>query len=87
MLYTEFISEKIKREAKEKDEQEEALINGPKQSERLPAYKNWFDEGKVTTPYDQHGCGGCWAFSSAAATESLAFISGFDKQLTEYSVQ
>jgi hypothetical protein len=30
MLYTEFISEKIEREARERDAEEEALINGPK---------------------------------------------------------
>lgn len=41
----------------------------------------------MTRPYDQNGCGACWAFSAAAATESLAIISGYDSQLTEYSVQ
>ena len=53
----------------------------------LPDHKNWHAEGKVTTPYDQAGCGGCWAFSTAAATESLLYISGHDKELTELSVQ
>lgn len=52
----------------------------------VPVYKNWFEEGKVTIPYDQAGCGGCWAFSAAAATESLAFITGHLKELTEFSV-
>lgn len=53
----------------------------------LPDHKDWHAEGKVTTPYDQAGCGGCWAFSTAAATESLLYISGRDKELTELSVQ
>jgi len=52
----------------------------------LPTYKNWYKEGAVTRPYDQGACGGCWAFSSISAVESLAFINGVDKELQEYSV-
>jgi len=44
-------------------------------------YKNWAEEGAVTSPYDQAGCGGCWAFSTASTTETLAYISGHDKKL------
>lgn len=43
---------------------------------KLPEYKNWFEEGMVTRPYDQGSCGGCWAFSAASTLESLAMISG-----------
>ena len=53
----------------------------------LPIYKNWYEEGYVTKPLNQGSCGGCWAFSSSSATESLAYISGLDKELTDYSVQ
>lgn len=53
----------------------------------IPPYKNWFEEGKVTVPLDQAGCGGCWAFSTAAGLESLAFISGHSDHLQEYSIQ
>lgn len=47
----------------------------------VPMYKNWAEEGAVTTPYDQSGCGGCWAFATASTCETLAFLSGHDKTL------
>ena len=54
--------------------------------QRMPDYKNWFEEGMVSSPYDQGACGSCWAFSTAATLESLAKIQGFDEELQEYSV-
>jgi len=46
-----------------------------------PESVNWFDRGYVSIPYAQGGCGSCWAFSAAAALESLAMISGFDASI------
>jgi C1A family cysteine protease len=67
--------------------QKEVSDSESKETVSVPVYKNWFEEGKVTIPYDQAGCGACWAFSTAAATESLAFITGHLTELTEFSVQ
>ena len=54
----------------------------------LPDYKNWFEEGYVTHPYDQGSCGSCWAFSTASTLESLAMITQTEPtgKLQEYSV-
>ena len=59
------------------------------QRSTFPDYKNWFEEGYVTSPYDQHGCGACWAFSAASTLESLALITKTEPlgTLQEYSVQ
>ena len=61
-------------------------FNNNTEDEALPDYKNWFEEGAVTVPYDQGGCGGCWAFSATAALQSLSFISGYSNELREFSV-
>lgn len=53
---------------------------------KLPLYKDWNYEGYVSLPYDQGRCGGCWAFSTAAALESLAKLNGLNDKLEEYSV-
>lgn len=42
----------------------------------LPEYKNWFEEGFVTVPYDQGACGACWAFTAASTLEAMAMITG-----------
>lgn len=52
----------------------------------LPEEVNWFAEGKVTSPYDQGSCGGCWAFATASTLESLAMINGLYEQIPEFSV-
>lgn len=52
----------------------------------LPTYKNWYKDGAVTRPYDQGGCGGCWAFSAVSTIETLAFVHDVVKDLTEFSV-
>jgi cathepsin K len=64
------------------DEKEERSLG-----EELPEYLNWHDKGFVTNPIDQASCGGCWAFSSISATETLAYMSGVVPQLTEFSIQ
>ena len=53
----------------------------------LPQYKSWYDEGYVTKPGDQRGCGACWAFTAASTLETLALLKGKDARLLEYSVQ
>lgn len=55
--------------------------------ESLPQVKNWYTEGYVTAPYDQHRCGSCWAFTTASTLESLSVISGKFKEPTEFSIQ
>ena len=53
----------------------------------LPPYVNWFERGAVTSPIDQAGCGGCWAFSSVSAVETLDYLYGPDKKLQDFSIQ
>jgi len=56
-------------------------------ADQILPYKDWYKEGFVSRPYDQGRCGGCWAFSTAAATESLAKIMGIEDDIYELSVQ
>jgi len=53
----------------------------------LPEYVNWSEAGAVSTPQNQLHCGACWAFTTAAALEALAFINGTDTEVQRYSVQ
>lgn len=67
--------------------------NNPEDADvEIKPYVNWYKDGYVSSPYDQGHCGGCWAFSTAAAVESLCKISNPTNAtcpdgLQEFSVQ
>jgi len=65
---------------------EEEISTESRRLAEIPQYVNWYQRGAVTRPYDQGGCGNCWSFSAVSAVESMGFIEGVDKQLTQYSV-
>ena len=52
--------------------------------ETLPASKNWFEEGMIGAPQDQHAlqCASSWAFSTVGTLEALAAISGNKAELS-----
>jgi len=50
-------------------------------SDPLPIAVDWRNQSVVSEVKDQGSCGGCWAFASVEAVESLnAFITGTDKR-------
>ena len=51
----------------------------------LPASIDWTTRGAVTSVKNQLSCGGCWAFTAAAAIESIKAIKGHG--LTDLSMQ
>lgn len=71
------------------EEQEQHRQPAVLPTDAIPVYKNWFEEGYVTKPIDQHNCGACWAFAAISALESLALIKGAETDgfLQEYSIQ
>jgi hypothetical protein len=44
------------------------------QAQKLPENFNWNDNSKVTTPYDQKGCGSCWAVSTCTVLSDRFLI-------------
>ena len=50
-----------------------------------PDYKNWKEEGAVTSVKNQWFCGACWAYSAVGAIESARYIK--TGNLTELSMQ
>ena len=80
---------KLKSAHKEDDETESVRVKEWNQRvvvNDMPVYKNWYEEGYVSRPYDQGSCGSCWAFSAASTLESLAKLNGHDTEVMEYSV-
>ena len=65
-----------------KNEEDTAALN-----DTLPLSVDWKKAGMVSTPENQGHCGACWAFTAAAALESLATIKGVFDSVPEFSVQ
>lgn len=53
----------------------------------LPDSVDWRDQGVVSDPKDQGGCGSCWAFAATETIESMAAINSPTNQLVELSAQ
>ena len=43
----------------------------------LPSYKDWQNEGYVSSVKNQGNCGSCWAFAATATIESMHAIQNY----------
>jgi len=53
----------------------------PQTHSSSPEAVDWREQGHVTTPREQWGCGSCWAFAAVAVIETRAAEAGSGKEL------